>query len=450
MRRYFAAILFLLVLVTPFVLRWVMGSATTTPAGPGSVKLVIITAHAEGVRREFAEAFRKYHRDHFGTDVEFDYIAYQSEELRRYLTDKNEFYNEKHTLDVDLAWGGGDYLFDQQLKPFLQPVAIDPALMKAAFPSPMLNGLALYDLKNHPPYWLGAALSGFGITFNRDVLRYLNLPDPRTWSDLSDFKYSSWVILADPTRSNSAKQAFMAIVERAMADAHDHHESEDIGWARGMGMVRLICSNARMFTDGSSTVPGYIASGDGAAGMTIDYYGRTQVEAVGGNRLGYVQPAGATIINPDPIAMVKGAPHPEVAKQFIEFVMSRDGQMLWDKRAGTPGGPRVTNLRRLPIMPSIYTTVTDLVDHDDPFTSSGGFNKSPAREAPTFNILGELIQASCINCLDELQQTRRQIMAGPHAKQLDEKLGMFPFDQAEAARRSWQDTRPPSRSINWR
>jgi ABC-type Fe3+ transport system substrate-binding protein len=435
MRRYFAGILFLLVLVTPFVLRLVMGASTTTTAGSDAVKLVIITAHAEGVRREFAEAFRKYHKDKFGTDVAFDYIAYQSEELRRYLTDKNEFYDKKKTLDVDIAWGGGDYLFDQQLKPFLQPVAIDAALMKEAFPSPMLNGLPLYDLKNKPPYWFGAALSGFGITFNRDVLRYLNLPDPKTWSDLSDFKYSTWVILADPTRSNSAKQAFMAIVERAMADAHDHHESEDVGWARGMGMVRLICSNARMFTDGSSTVPGYIASGDGAAGMTIDYYGRTQVEAVGGNRLGYVQPVGATIINPDPIAMVKGAPHREVAKQFIEFVLSRDGQMLWDKRAGTPGGPQTTNLRRLPIMPSIYKDTPDLVDTDDPFTSSGGFNKSPAREDPTFRIIGELIQASCINCLDELCETRREIMASPHAKELDAKLGMFPFDQAEGNRR---------------
>jgi len=200
-------------------------------------------------------------------------------------------------------------------------------------------------------------------------------------------------------------------------------------------LVRLICSNARMFTDGSSTVPGIIASGDAAAGMTIDYYGRTQVEAVGGDRLGYVQPVGATIINPDPIAMVKGAPHSVVAGQFIEFVLSRPGQMLWDKKAGTEGGPKTTNLRRLPIMPQIYLSVPDLVDKDNPYASSGGFNKSSAREDPTFSILGELIQASCINCLDELRETRREILASPHAAELEEKLAVFPFDQTEAHRR---------------
>ena len=36
-------------------------------------------------------------------------------------------------------------------------------------------------------------------------------------------------------------------------------------------------------------------------------------------------------------------------------------------------------------MPSVYTTTPDLVDPDDPFTTSAGFNKSPAREDATFN-----------------------------------------------------------------
>ena len=278
-RRWLMPALFVAVLVTPFLFRWAVGSAAATAApAAGAAPLVIITSHAEGIRREFADAFRAWHRARYGRDVAFDYIAYGSEDLRRYLKDKNELYSDAHpTLDVDLAWGGGDYLFDQQLKKdgVLQPITVDPAVMAAAFPNPTLNGLPLYDLKSKPPYWVGTALSGFGITYNRDVLRYLGLPDPTTWADLADPRYASWVILADPTRSTSAKQAFMAIVERAMADAKGRGESEDLhGWARGMGLVRLIASNGRMFTDGSSTVPGLIASGDGAAGMTIDYYGK--------------------------------------------------------------------------------------------------------------------------------------------------------------------------------
>ncbi len=169
--------------------------------------------------------------------------------------------------------------------------------------------------------------------------------------------------------------------------------------------------------------------------MTIDYYGRSEVEAVGANRLGYVQPVGATVTNPDPIAMVMGAEHPVVAQRFIEFVLSQQGQLLWNKRVGTPFGPKSTNLRRLPIMPSVYADMSDFTDKDDPFKSSGGFNKSDAREK-TFGIIGELIEVSCMDCLEELRDTRAAILASPHAKELDARLGIFPFDQKEALRRA--------------
>ena len=101
-----------------------------------------------------------------------------------------------------------------------------------------------------------------------------------------------------------------------------------------MGKVRLIASNAKTFTDASSSVPGIVASGDAGAGMVIDFYGRSQVEAVGESRMGYLEPAGATAINPDPIALVRGAEHRELAMRFIEFVLSERGQKLWNTRAG--------------------------------------------------------------------------------------------------------------------
>jgi ABC-type Fe3+ transport system substrate-binding protein len=435
MRRYSFLILFALVLITPFVRRLFLGAATSSPAKPGSLRLNIITAHAESIRREFADAFRAWHLKNYGSDVDIDYTALGSGDIPKVFQDKAEtIFPKLGTYQIDLAWGGGDYLFDVQLKAYLQGVQLDPALMAAAFPNPELNGLPLYDLKSKPPKWFGSALASFGITYNRDVLRYLKLPEPKTWTDLSDPRYAGWIVAADPTRSTSAKQAFLAIVEKAMADASAHGESEDIGWARGMGQIRLIAANVRNFTDGSSTVPGIIATGDAAAGMTIDYYGRSEVEAIGHNRLGYVQPFGATVTNPDPIAMIAGAEHAVVAKRFIEFVLSPQGQLLWNKRVGTQYGPKSTNLRRLPIMPSVYADMSDFTDKDDPFKSAGGFNKSDAREK-TFGIIGELLETSCMDCLEELRDTRAAILASPRAKELDQKLGLFPFDQKEAIRR---------------
>ena len=244
------------------------------------------------------------------------------------------------------------------------------------------------------------------------MLKSLKLPEPTTWSDLARPGYANWLGLADPVASASVRTAFMAIVERAMADAANNHESEDLGWQRGMGEVRLICSNARLFASGSSLVPGLISSGDTAAGMTIDFYGRSQVEAVTDGRLAYVQPAGATVINPDPIGLVEGAENEIVAKRFIEFVLSRQGQLLWNTKWGAPGGPKSTNLRRLPIMPSVYDDMSNFTDKDNPYTTSMGFNKSSAREK-TFPIIGILIECSSSTAFPNCSRPARQSSPRP-------------------------------------
>ena len=446
-RRYLMPGLFALVLVTPFLLRVFLRETSAAAPAAGAVPLAIITSHAESIRTEFAAAFRNWHRRKYGTDVAIDYTAYGTGDIVRLFDDRAATtFPALHTFKIDLVWGGGDYLFARQLpaqnpkgppKPsYLQPVTLDPAVMAYAFPKPTLNGLPLYDATGPVPRWYGAALSSFGITYNRDVLRYLDVPEPTHWADLTDPKLMGWFVAADPTRSASAKQAFMAVVEKAMVDAG--RGNEDAGWAKGMGTLRRIAANTRAFVDGSTTIPGVIASGDAAAGMTIDYMGRTEAEAVG-PRLGYAQPADETITNPDPIAMAAGAEHAETAKHFMEFVLGPDGQALWNRRAGTPGGPRASNLRRLPIAPAAYAD-PDMVDHDDPYSSAAGsFNKSNDREK-TFNILGELLECSCMDCLDDLRDTRRAILAvakvnPAKSKELDDRLGTFPFGQAEALAR---------------
>ncbi len=451
MRRSLIPILLLVTLVTPFALRLALSVKTAGAAAAGAAPLRIITSHAPGIRQAYADAFRAWHKQKYGTDVAVDYTAYGTSDLVRALQDANTLFDATHTLGYDLAWGGGDFVFDHDLKgnkggSLLQGVTLPPAVLAAAFPNPKLNGLPLYDLKggNDGPQWFGTALSSFGITYNRDVLRYLGVPDPTTWADLRDPRYVNWLIAADPSRSKSALQAYMAIVERAMLDAKLAGSTEDAGWSAGMGLVRQISANCRSFTDGSGTVPAIIASGDAAAGMTIDYYGRSEVEAVGGNppRLGYVQPPAATVVNPDPIAMLKGAPNAAVAEHFIEFTLTRDAQRLWNLKPGTPGGPAEQGLRRLPVMPSVYGD-PDFADHDNPFKESGGFNKDPGREK-TFGILGQLLEASCMDPLDELRATRRAILASPRAAELDAKLGRFPFDQNEALVRAdhWNAATP--------
>ena len=444
MRRYLFILLFFITLITPFILRLGMGKSSNVTVGGKQDTLIVITAHFEGIRREFAEAFTEWHRQKFGQPAYIDYRFYGGSDTVKYFDD---IARAKAPIDVDLVWGGGDYLFDQQLKKpgYLEPIQLDTNVMETAYPKPDLNGVALYD-KSKPPAWFGSALSSFGILYNKDVLKYLGVPEPKTWRDLADAKYRGWLVMADPTRSASAKTVFMVITERAMADAKAAARSEDEGWATGMGLVRQLAANARLFTGSSEAIPGIVASGDAAAAMCIDFHGRAQVDAIGEDRMGYIEPVGATAINPDPIALVKGAPHRELGIRFIEFVLTPRAQRLWNTRVGAPGGPKETSLRRLPIVPSVYLQAENFTDKVNPFQQAGGFNTSSARKK-TFTILGELIEFSCIDLLDELRETRAAILASPRAAELDAKLGRFPFDQKEAIKRAsdWSVAGPAKR-----
>src|SRR5690349_12237338 len=91
--------------------------------------------------------------------------------------------------------------------------------------------------------------------------------------------------------------------------------------------------------------------------MTIDFYGRFQAESEarqGRNHLHYFNAQGGTSVGVDPIALFRGAANADLAKEFIAYVLSPEGQKLWNWNVGAPGGPRHYALRRMPILPSLY------------------------------------------------------------------------------------------------
>jgi len=443
MRRYVLIALFILVLITPLVLR----TGANVPhelrrTSNNAQTLVVVSPHAENIRTEFADAFSDWHQQHYGQPVFVDYRIYggATDIVRYFDSAKATLYKSLGTYQVDIVWGGGDDLFDNRLRAagHLEGVRLSDEIMHAAFAQPKINGLALYDLNDDPPQWFGTALSSFGIVYNKDVLRYLGVNEPTQWSDLRDPRYRGWIVLADPTRSAVARTAFMLIVEREMQEAIHAGKTADEGWARGMGLIRQIASNARLFTDSGSVVSGVVSTGDAAAGMAIDFQARSQLDAVrdptsGQSRLGYIEPVGVTSV--DPVALVKGAEHREVAIHFIEFLLSDPGQRLWITRAGAPGGPKQTSLRRMPVRKDVYDHPSNFTDEINPWQQTvGDFNATHAAVA-TSGILAELIQMSCIDPLDDLQRVPT------------EKLGDFPFGQTEALARlaRWKTASPADR-----
>jgi ABC-type glycerol-3-phosphate transport system substrate-binding protein len=115
-------------------------------------------------------------------------------------------------------------------------------------------------------------------------------------------------------------------------------------------------------------------------------------------------PKGGTSIGADPIGMLRGAPHPELAHHFIEFVLSPEGQKLWNYRVGAPGGPERHALRRPPIRRDFYVAENfpHMTDPDfDPYSAAAGFTYHPEWTGSLFAPLRFVIRAACMDPQDE-------------------------------------------------
>jgi len=278
--------------------------------------------------------------------------------------------------------------------------------------------------------WLGAVLASFGIIHNTDAFARLGIKTPPTrWSDLADPRLRGEIALADPTKSGSINKAFEMVVQQAMQERFRELEAmgapdseiEEMavkeGWIIGLRLLQILGANARYFTDSSQKVPIDVFQGDSAAGMCIDFYGRYQAEAVlrreGAQRVEYLTPPGGSVFSVDPIAMLRGPPNREVALAFIEFVLSPEGQKLWDYRIGTPGGPQQFALRRMPIRKDAYGDAAKKYMSDptvEPYGPENDFIYHPSWTGGLFRELAFAMRAMCLDTHHELARTWKVIL----------------------------------------
>jgi iron(III) transport system substrate-binding protein len=424
--------------------------------------IVIITPHNEQIRHEFSRAFGDYYKQRTGRTVRIDWrMPGGTSEIARYI--KGEYYaafeqmwkaagrqwtaEAAATFDdpkaqsdarqaflasnvgigIDLFFGGGAFDFQQQAD---AGRLVDCGILQSrpdwfgnnSIPH-TVSGEIFYDEAGR---WIGTVLSSFGICYNSDSLRRLEVSEiPSAWSDLGNPRFFKQVALADPTKSGSAAKAFEMIIQQQIQEAirsakgsADEEACLQLGWALGLQLIQRASANARYFTDAASQVPVDVSLGDAAIGMCIDFYGRFQSEAIRvgdtPSRLQYFTPAGGSSVGVDPIALLRGAPNPEAAKMFIEFVLSLEGQKLWDFKVGTPGGPVKYALRRQPIRKELYAPEYAPYRSDpgvDPYEEAKSFMYHPKWTSPLFKVMSFIIRIMCLDSHDEQVAAWRALVA---------------------------------------
>ncbi len=405
-----------LIVALPLILR---RKSAMTSARDADDMLVILSPHNESIRQEFGEAFAREWKAETGRSLHMDWRTPGGTSEIRMVLDagfKAAADTGREGIGVDLFFGGGEPDFAGQAKQGrfvpLRIFADKPELFADGGPIPeTFTGERYYSADR---VWVGTCMSQFGICYNPDVLRRLEIAAPRTWRDLGDPRYHGALALADPTKSGSVARTFELLVQgemqRALAvpGAAPAAVADD-GWAEGLRLIQRMAANARYFTDSASKIPLDVGQGNAAAGMCIDFYGRSYAAELssraGSPRLVWIAPVGGTTLSADPIAVLQGAPHPEVAQAFVEFCLSKSGQNLWFGRPGTPGGPTRHALHRTPIRRDLYTPdflANSTMPDADPYGDKGNFTYNPALTGAAFNTLRQLVKIMCIDSHEEM------------------------------------------------
>ena len=379
-------------------------------------RLVILSPHWEGIRSEFGWGFKDRYRARTGRDVKVEWldVGGGTGTILRFV--KSEFSKNPAGIGVDLFFGGGiDPFVELTRLGLTYPYRLPDEQLEQI--GKTIGGIPIYDPDCH---WYGAALSGFGIIYNRVVLDLIGLPEPKTWEDLGDSRLLTWVGSGDPRGSGAVHMTYEIILQA-------------YGWEKGWEIITGLGANVRNFVAGSSQTPKDVAVGEVAYGMSIDFYAWAQANEAGSDKIGYVMPEDLTVVNPDAIAILRGAPNLKVAEAFVDFVMSEEGQKLWLLRIGNPEGPKKFQLDRFSVMPNLYDKVLGNTNISvNPFRWRSSFRYDSEKGSRRWSVINDLIGVMIIDSHAQLVEAWKKVIEGGMREEAMKGISQAPVSEEEA------------------
>ena len=335
-------------------------------------KLVVVTSFPEDLTSVFQAAFE---RSNPGTQVEV--LNKKTSAGVKYIQETSA------NPTADLFWVSAPDAFGvlkgQGLLQQYQPKSEGIPDMIGSFP-----------INDPDGYFFGFAASGYGIMYNTRYLKAKKLPVAKEWDDLKQAVYFGHVGMSAPSRSGTTHLTVEAILQGE-------------GWDKGWATLKELAGNFKTITERSFGVPDGVNSGDFGIGIVIDFFAYSSKAS--GFPVDFVYPT-ITALVPANVGMVKGAPHPEAAAAFIDFLLSDEGQeLLFDAK-----------IQRLPVKPAIYSKAPAGLPNPFEDKSIGAAVKfdSDLSEG-RYNVVNSLFDQLVTFRLEELQTAVRAVQEAEKA-----------------------------------
>lgn len=328
----------------------------TAYAEPPKTRLVVATSYPEEVFSRFETVFETQH-----PDINVDIL------WQRPLSDISAL--EKLSVDVYWAPSRANFLRLSQAN-VLQKLNID----RQGLP----ETIGSFLLADPNGYYTATEIAGFGFILNTEYLQQNQLVEPKEWSDLTEPGYATHLVFPIPSKVGFAP----AIIDFIL---------QAYGWQTGWALLSGIVSNAELmdFSQGE-TIVDRVMRGKQGIGITIDFFAASKI--ANGAPLNFVYPK-ITAYSPAYVAIMAKTTVPEAAQQFVEFLLSDQGQKtLFD-----------SDIRKLPVRPTSYQAAPE--NYYNPFAAV-----ESSRAWFFDNQLGLKSQGVNVALFDQLFTQRQQLL----------------------------------------
>ena len=158
-------------------------------------------------------------------------------------------------------------------------------------------------------YWYGIYTGILGFMVNKDELNRLGLAAPETWDDLLKEEYKGLIWLSNYNTAGTAK-----LVVNTLLQMKGHDE--------GIQYLVNLDKNIQVYTKSGSGPSKNVGTGECVIGIGFLHDGITQIVDNGYENIQLIIPKDGTTCEIGPVAVFKGAKHPNAAHLFMEYALS--------------------------------------------------------------------------------------------------------------------------------
>ncbi len=254
------------------------------PAPAAEDRLVVYTSHKEEVYGPIVKEFQER------TGIWVEVVTGGTNELLERIAAQAE------APECDVMFGGGVESLSAYADLFAPYTCSGAELLKPG-------------LRGEGDLWTPFSALPVVLIYNTKLVDEAELTG---WEDLLASRWKGRIAFADPAVSGSSYTAAVTMLSCLPGETWE--------------LVRAFAENLEGALGDSGDVVSAVSGGRKSIGVTLE---ETALKGIAqGENIGVVYPAEGTSAVPDGSALILGAPHPDNAKAFLEFVQSADVQSL--------------------------------------------------------------------------------------------------------------------------